>query len=225
MYVASAVDSRYPKHQYDNEVIWCKDNEKYIKLCMEQQELKECKKDRWLQKYIRVGHFTIGCDHSCYHGGPSAMAVSGECCEGGAELTTARTDAVVKVCTEQIKRADIVVGLITKGDQYGTFAELAYAYGLKKPVLVFYNPELGEEEIAEMWFLTSMSRQSIRNTTTYNINKHKQLVTNFTNYIESIPSKSIYKNYDVKFKGECPELRFDKEKMRRGWEVAVNNFL
>ena len=108
--------------------------------------------------YIEVtGPFFLSCDHGCYHGegthGVGAtidkdldhtLGYSG--CSG----TTFSRNEVVRICKNQIDRADMLFAYINSADCYGTLFEIGYASGTGKPVAVmFANDDLANS----MWFI------------------------------------------------------------------------
>lgn len=97
-----------------------------------------------------TGPFFVSDDHGCAHGPTSHGAGIGGFC-GGGYLGPDRPDVLAR-CLEAIRRADIVFAWLDDETAYGTIAEIGYAKGLGKFIIVA-SPHVD----TELWFPEHMA--------------------------------------------------------------------
>ena len=112
-----------------------------------------------LEKYVEIknfkinGPYSISCDHSCAHVENTHTMMDTGCIIDGF-----RRDDILKICTEQIKNADLLFCFIDSEDCYGTLAEIGFAKALNKKIIIqFCNEDIRNN----MWFASKMADFSI----------------------------------------------------------------
>ena len=119
-------------------------------------------------KFQYVGPFTIGCDHSCYHGKSShgAGADGRSCCSPiDEELGLIVKNIVFTKSLEQIKSCDVLLAYIDSNDCYGTITEITYAASLFKKVFITFDKKT-TNYIEDFWFVNKFGTLLPYNITT-----------------------------------------------------------
>jgi len=119
-------------------------------------------------KALISGPFFITCDHGCQHG-TSTHAMDGSC--ANANIDYSRRSArewAAHLCLAAIRRSDVFYAWLDDDTAYGTIAEIGYAVGIGKTVVVAtpvchstFSWEPDEESCrcakhGDMWFATTM---------------------------------------------------------------------
>jgi hypothetical protein len=91
-----------------------------------------------------VGPYFISCDHGCWHG-PDGHGLNG----------LPQPD-IVGMCLAGVMRADLVFAWVDTLDCYGTIAEVGFARGQGKKVVI-----AGPEQYRDMWFLYKMAHHTL----------------------------------------------------------------
>lgn len=195
------------------------------------------------EKYIVMGALTIGCDHGCYHSNKHGTDDSSYSeqhqdylygCSGGSDNCNDVKAKTLERCLNQIKNSDIVIATINKDyDCYGTIAEVSYAYGLGKYIMIIFD-EMENKNNKELWFICKMALEKeipkewlkiifeinkVKKTYS-SYNQYKQYM--FNNVFES-PSKSfnedenIYLNVPFGEKEEAKKLKAKWDYKLRKW--------
>lgn len=101
-----------------------------------------------------TGPFFISCDHGCYHGdGQHGIGAKNGGCMGDYYTR----DDVLRICKEQIDKAEIVLAYIDAWDCYGTVAEIGYAHAAGKDIFIVFESDCFKED---MWFIDKMQRNT-----------------------------------------------------------------
>lgn len=87
-----------------------------------------------------TGPYFIGCDHGCWHR-PDGHGVAGF---SGRDI--------VGMCLAAVMRADLVFAWVDALDCFGTVAELGFARGHHKEIVI-----AGPERYRDMWFLYTLA--------------------------------------------------------------------
>ena len=132
------------------------------------REHEEGMPDRWpiltrsiLGKHAYVGPYFVGCDHGCYHG-INSHGVGANSNPPGCGAECALDDIRQKVWnlnTSAINLCTILVAFIDSLDCYGTLAEIGYAAGCGREVVVV-SSEPRPCDQHEMWFAKQFADRS-----------------------------------------------------------------
>jgi hypothetical protein len=87
-------------------------------------------------KHAYVGPYFVSCDHGCWHGDNT---------HGLRDITR---ETVFGLCLAAVMRADLVFAWIDSQDCFGTIAELGFAKGHGKQIII-----AGPEKYEDMWFV------------------------------------------------------------------------
>ena len=100
-----------------------------------------------------TGPWFIGCDHGCFHGESThGVGLKEITCDG--TWQSRFTEAEVKeICFNQIEHSDVVFAYINDNTCYGTIAEIGYAYGLDKHIILLFD---SKKRMSDMWFITQL---------------------------------------------------------------------
>lgn len=94
-------------------------------------------------KLYYVGQYFKNCDHGCAHYPSSHGWPAGQpCCDEGSTHDVWTRDMAV------IRKADLVFAWIDSLDCYGTIAEIGYAHGKQKKIVI-----AGPEFYKDLWFV------------------------------------------------------------------------
>ena len=109
------------------------------------------------EKCYVTGPFFLSCDHSCYHGdGSHGLGKGNEYnCYGYSRCFL--PNEVIEICTEQIRRADIIIAYIDDITCYGTLFELGLAKQMGKTIVTIFDTKKREND---MWFIAMNSDYS-----------------------------------------------------------------
>jgi hypothetical protein len=102
------------------------------------------------EKYLYLGPYGVGCDHGCYHDYPHVWNKQDASC--GQDYISESKSQVVALCTKAIKQADFVFAWIEDKTCYGTLAEIGYARGLGKTVIVS-----GPAMLDDLWWIYTLA--------------------------------------------------------------------
>lgn len=95
-------------------------------------------------QFSYVGPYAYGCDHGCTHGPNAHGSADTECM--GAPWGESREHALARAL-DGIRHADIVFAWLEDYEAHGTVAEIGYAVGRGKPVIV-----LTGWDVPDLWF-------------------------------------------------------------------------
>jgi nucleoside 2-deoxyribosyltransferase len=93
--------------------------------------------------FTYMGPYALRCDHV------AGVCTSKECKDGKAQR-------VVRISTDQIESAHLLLARIDNDDVRGTFAEIGFAAALKKRVILDIHPDI----IDQLWFLVELALQN-----------------------------------------------------------------
>jgi hypothetical protein len=104
-----------------------------------------------------------GDDHGCTHGAATHGANSNTC----AEYTNCMTRPnILRLCCKQINFSHVLIATINKEHNcFGTLNEIAYAFAMRKVVIIVFEESEETDDIQELWFSVQMSVDSIRRST------------------------------------------------------------
>lgn len=157
-------------------------------------------------EYDYTGPFFVSCDHGCLHG-PNQHgngADDGFC----GNVQGSSKELVVSLCKRAIDNSDIVFAWIDSQDCFGTIAELGYARGKNKKILI-----AGKQRFEDLWFVYEMADK-------VDFDKFSNPLISFF-YLVVKSSKS--KNYATYIRSEEWAAKANAAKKRAGYRCQVCN--
>ncbi len=151
-------------------------------------------------KWLRTGPWSLSCDHGCSHSISTFHGLSPNGCFPG-NLSFTRKQ-IKDIALSGVNNAQVIVANITKNDAYGTFSEIGYAIGNKKPVVFFF----GDVDTSEMWFMIEMSRPLIDKIPANFWTQYPSGYANKEEYIKYLDTLALkYPQYSTEYEDDLVE--------------------
>ena len=102
------------------------------------------------ESFVYVGPFFESCDHGCYHEPTGHGNIGGN---NLCQSPTKTQEQVRTACLRSIDTCDILFAYIDTHECYGTVAEIQYARGKDKTIVIIFGPEIATPDKNEFWFV------------------------------------------------------------------------